>query len=271
MRYLHAILGLFLMLVTFQAAAEAMVLVQGYLADGADWRRSGVTEMLLGAGWVDGGHLVNGPEGIRQFGGSRFPAARRFYTLALDSEAPLLVQERQLAPYISEIRSRHAGESLYLVGHSAGGVLARLYMVQHPEVRVSALITFASPHLGTASAEAGLLAGQSLLWWMAPLFGAEELNRSQGLYFDLAREQNGNLLYWLNRQPHPPTRYFSVVRREGSFFGLGDLVVPAWSQDMNNVVALRGRAVTITVDGPHNLMPADGRLLLDILRRLQRS
>lgn len=271
MSHLRAIIGLCLLLTSFQAAAEAMVLVQGYLADGYVWRQSGVTTALLDAGWVDGGHLVNGPEGIRQLGGSRLPAARRFYTLAIDSEAPLLVQERQLAPYMRDIRLRHAGENLYLVGHSAGGVLARLYMVQHPEVRVSALITFASPHLGTASAEAGLLAGESLFGWMAPLFGAEDLNRSQALYYDLAREQSGNLLYWLNRQPHPPARYFSVVRREGGFFGLGDLVVPPWSQDLNNVAALRGRAVTLTVDAPHNLIPADGRLLLDILRRLQRS
>lgn len=271
MPFLRSIIGVGLMLLSFQTAAAAMVLVQGYLSDGQAWRQSGVVSALLEAGWVDGGHLVNGPQGIRRFGGSRTPAARRFYTVAFDSEAPLLVQERQFAPYINEIRSRHAGESLYLVGHSAGGVLARLYMVQHPEVRISALITFASPHLGTASAEAGLLAGQSLLGWMAPLFGAEDLNRSQGLYYDLAREQNGNLLYWLNRQPHPPARYFAVVRREGGFFGMGDLVVPPWSQDMNNVAALRGRAVTLRVDGPHNLLPADGRLLLDILMQLQRS
>lgn len=260
-----------LMLLPLHGAAEAMVLVQGYLGDGDAWRRSGVTRALLEAGWVDGGLLVNGPQGIRRRGGSPLPAPRRFYTVAIDTEAPLLVQERQFAPYISEIRTRHPGESLYLVGHSAGGVLARLYLVQHPGVPISALVTIASPHLGTASAEAGLLAGQGPLGWMAPLFGAEDLNRSQGLYYDLAREQSGNLLYWLNRQPHPATRYISVVRREGGFFGLGDLVVPPWSQDMNNVAALRGRVVTLTVDGPHNLMPSDGLLLLDILHHLHTS
>jgi pimeloyl-ACP methyl ester carboxylesterase len=263
-------LGLLLFL-PLQVHAEAMVLLQGYLGDGDGWRRSGVADVLVGGGWLDGGHLVNGPQGIMRLGGPELTGARRFYTVAIDTEAPLLVQERQLVPYLHEIRSRHAGESLYLVGHSAGGVLARLYMVQHPGVRISALITVASPHLGTATAEAGLFAGQSPLGWVAPLFGAEALNRSQGLYFDLAREQSGNLLFWLNRQPHPASRYISVVRSESGFFGVGDVVVPPWSQDMNNVAALRGRVHTLTVDGMHNLMPSDGRMLLDILRHLQTS
>jgi pimeloyl-ACP methyl ester carboxylesterase len=257
--------------VPLPVAAEAMVLLQGYLGDGDAWRRSGVAAVLQEGGWVDGGHLTNTPHGVRQRGWTTLPGARRFYTVAIDSQAPLLLQARQLAPYLEEIRARHPNESLYLVGHSAGGVLARLYLVQHPQLQVSALITIASPHLGTATAEAGLLAGQSPFGWVAPLFGAEGLNRSQGLYSDLAREQNGNLLYWLNRQPHPAIRYYSVVRSENGFFGVGDFVVPPWSQDMNNVVALRGRARTLTVDGMHNLMPADGAVLLDILRYLQRS
>ncbi len=259
-----------LMLLPGLAAAEAMVLLQGYLSDGDPWRRNGVATTIQQAGWQDGGHLSDGPQGVRR-NGPPARAARSFYTVALPTEAPLLVQAAQLERYMGYLLQRHEGESIYLVGHSAGGVLARLYMVQHPQVRISALITIASPHLGTGTAEAGLIAGQSPLGWVAPLMGAQSLNRSQGLYHDLAREQSGNLLFWLNRQPHPESRYLSVVHSGGGPFGMGDLVVPEWSQNMNNVAALRGAAQVVPVSGEHGLNPADGALILDLLRRLRTS
>jgi len=267
-RQILLFLLLFLPLVTVRA--EVAVLLQGYLGDDDPWRRSGVAATLSAGGWVDAGHLHASPAGLAGAGRGA-NAQRKFYTVALPSEAPLMVQLRALSPLMAAIRQRHAGESLIMVGHSAGGVLARLYMVQHPAVRVSALVTIASPHLGTASAEAGLLAGDSPLGWFAPLFGEQTLSRSRGLYYDLAPEQRGNLLYWLNRQPHPRSRYVSVVRRGGGLLGLGDWVVADWSQDMNNVLALRGRGLSLHVDGDHHLSATDGRLLLRILQRLHRS
>jgi hypothetical protein len=144
-------------------------------------------------------------------------------------------------------------------------------MVQHPEVRIAALLTIATPHLGTATAELGLMASQSPLGWVAPLLGAGSLSRSQGLYHDLSREQPGSLLFWLNRQPHPSSRYLCVIHTGGGLLGMGDLVVPEWSQDMNNVAALRGAVVSVAAAGEHLLTPADGELLLELLRRLQAS
>lgn len=252
------------------ALAETLLLVQGYLGEGNPWRQSGVAAVLVSGGWQDGGHLVATPRGVV---GERRTAGRSktFYTLKLPSDAPLMVQMRAFTPVMQYLRQRHPGESLYLVGHSAGGVLARLYMVQHPEAAVQTLITIASPHLGTASAEAGLLAGDSPLGWIAPFMGADELNRSRGLYHDLAREQSGNLLFWLNRQPHPLASYVSVIHQGGGLFGLGEMVVPDWSQDMNNVIMLRGRARTVSLVAGHNLTPDDGRIVLEILARLQHS
>ncbi len=250
--------------------AEAMVLVQGYLGEDDPWRRSGVASAIVRAGWQDGGHLMDGPEGVRRHGPAS-KAAKSFYTVALPTEAPLLVQARYLERYMAYLQVRHEGESLTLVGHSAGGVVARLFMVQHPKVRISALITIASPHLGTGTAEAGLMAGQSPFGWVAPLLGAQSINRSQGLYHDLSRENPGNLLFWLNRQPHPKSRYVAVVHKDGGFLGVGELIVPEWSQNMNNVAALRGTVVTVPVSGEHQLNPADGMLLMDLLHRLQAS
>lgn len=248
--------------------AETLVLVQGYLGSGASWRQSGITQALEAAGWDDGGRLVVcGPRVCARHG--KATGARRFYTLGLPTEAPLLAQAGLLARYVAYLEARHPGTEFVLVGHSAGGVVARIFMVQHPQTRVSALITIASPHLGTESAELGNAVGRSPLAWFAPLVGADTLNRSQALYRDLARERPNNLLGWLNHQPHPDAIYVSIVRTEDDeTFGVGNLLVPAWSQDMNRVYALAGRARTLARPGGHGLGPEDGRVLLSILERL---
>lgn len=248
------------------ASAESLILIQGYQAKGADWRSSGITEALTTAGWIDGGQITLSAPALSA------PPGPRFFTVELSTEAQLLRQLEQLAVHIGKVRAVRPGESLILVGHSAGGVLGRLYMVQHPHEPISALITFASPHLGTESAELGLALSQSPLGWASGLLGREYdvLGRSEGLFFDLVRERPGSLLFWLNRQPHPQARYVSVVRDENLSW-VGDLVVPVWSQDMNQVQQLRGRAVSIPTDGNHGLERKDGELLLYILRRLRSS
>jgi len=257
---------LLLLMLPATAPAETLVLLQGYLADEDYWRESGITHMLARNGWVDAGTLRATPAGIRV--DRPTPASkRRVYTLALPSEAPLMVQLGYLEQYLDVIRNLYPNESLVLSGHSAGGVLGRLYMVRHPDSPVGALITFASPHLGTDSAEIGTAVGNSPLGWFAPLVDGGTLNRSQGLYYDLVRERPGSLLFWLNRQEHPASRYISVVREDDGLLNLGDLVVPAWSQDMNHVVALRGRANRVVTQNGHELTRQDGKLLLQILRR----
>lgn len=140
--------------------AETLALIPGYLGDGEGWRDSGVTRILQGHGWTDAGSVAV-RQGWLQMWDGRPDAGRRFYTLSLESEAPLLYQEPQLSAMVELLQRRHPGENLILVGHSAGGVLGRLYMVRHPDAPVRALVSIASPHLGTDSAELGLMAGQS--------------------------------------------------------------------------------------------------------------
>jgi pimeloyl-ACP methyl ester carboxylesterase len=258
----------FVLLLGFSVSgsAETLVLLQGYLGDENYWREAGITRLLAQNGWDDAGTLRSTPYGIRA---DRRPphSNRRIYTVALPSEAPLMVQLRYLEQYVDAIGDFYPRESLLLAGHSAGGVLGRLYMVKHPDRPVGALITFASPHLGTESAEIGAMAGSSPLGWVAPLIGGSTLNRSQSLYYDLVREQPGSLLFWLNHQEHPSSVYVSVVRDDGGLLNLGDLVVPAWSQDMNQVAALKGRARKILTRRGHGLGPEDGELLLKILSK----
>ncbi len=268
MRLQFSAFALLLLMASFTGSAETLVFIQGYLGGAQNWRNSGITQVLQESGWRDGGHLRLLRLGVSHRGADG-EGIRRFYTLELPTEAPLITQSRILAQYLAYIRRYHPESSLILAGHSAGGVLARLYMVQHPNSKITALITIASPHRGTESAELGLMAAQSPLAWLGSAIGIDTLDRSKGLYYDLSREHPGNLLGWLNYQRHPPALYASIVRRkDDETYGLGNLIVPAWSQDMNQVYALRGRAKTITVNGSHRLRSEDGKLILRILDSL---
>ena len=253
------------------SAAETLVLVQGYLGSDRSWRESGVTTTLHNSGWRDAGHLTFGPNGVRLLAG-RTSGNYRFYTINLVTEAPLIVQADSLARYIGYIAKRHPKEPIKLIGHSAGGVVARLCIVRHQSLPIETLITIASPHLGTETAEYGSLIGNSPLGWVTPFMGAGTINRSQYLYKDLARERPGNLLGWLNRQSHPVANYVSVVRvKNGRRPDLGDSVSQGWSQDMNSVPALRGHAKTVFSSGDHKLRFDDGPLLVNLLRSTHSS
>ncbi len=249
---------LFIWLVSLAAhAGHTLVLIHGYLDDGSSWRQTGIVSALQAAGWQDAGHL---------FPNAPLPVApnameRNLYTVTLPSEAPLATQAQWLDFYLRQLQKRYPKNSLILVGHSAGGVVARLVMVVSG-IPVQGLITIASPHLGTDKAEWGTILSNSPFCWIAPFFGLDTLNRSKGLYRDLVREHPASLLFWLNRQSHPNAFYVSIVRAEG------DKWVPGYSQDMNDVPALRGLAMTVTSAGTHSLQVADGPLLASLLERL---
>jgi triacylglycerol lipase len=264
------LLGLFLFILPGFAGAETLVFIQGFLGDGEGWRDSGITRALQRAGWQDAGHLrLAGSEVHRD--SAPESTIRRYYTIDLPTYARLSKQAQALDQYINYVRKQHPGSALVLVGHSAGGVLARLYMVQHSTEAFAALITIASPHLGIGSTDLGLEMGARMLAWMTRLIGDDTLDLGWGLLRDLKKQASRNLLGWLNHQPHPQALYISIVHQTGQRYNnLADLLVPAWSQDMNRVYALHGLAATTLIRGGHELRPADGRLLVRILERLRR-
>lgn len=246
------------------ARADSIILVQGYLGNAGSWRASGISWLLQQHGWADGGHMSASPYGVMQWQLSR-GEANRFYTIDLPTEAPITVQMQFLAGYIQQVMNRHRGEKIIVAGHSAGGVVARATMVSYPQLRVDTLITIASPHLGTGAAEDGLSLSNSPVGFFAPMFGAGTINRSRALYLQLVRERPGTFLGWLNRVKHPKANYVSIVRVDRG--GLpGDRWVPGWSQDMNDVAALHGKAKTLFVPGPHQLTINDGLTILSVLK-----
>ncbi len=206
--------------------------------------------------WLDAGHLFpDGPfpnEKIRQV-----LAQRHLYTVTLPSEAPLPVQAQWLDDYLGHLKIKHPDNDIFLVGHSAGGVVARLATV-YSQLPIKGLLTIASPHLGTDAAEFSAWLANTPFSWIAPFMGLNTINRSESLYWDLVREHPSTPLFALNRRPHPKINYTVILR-------LQDSLVPTYSQDMNNILALAGKIHVITSPGKHKLRPADGPVIAQIL------
>ncbi|MCF6199301.1 MAG: alpha/beta hydrolase [Hyphomicrobiaceae bacterium] len=267
LRSLILILSL-LVLAQKPVLADTMLLVPGYLGSAHSWRGTGITHGLQRWGWRDAGHLTTGRRDVigprRVIGGKK-----RFYTIDIPTEAPLVVQADLIARYSALAQRRHPKDRLILVGHSAGGVAARLAIVRNGRLKIHALLTIASPHLGSRLADYGSSVANSPLSWFAPFMGAGTINRSRTLYRDLGREGPHNILGWLNRTPHPKAVYISVIRTTDGNPADGDDISVGWRQDMNMVPALRGQAKTYYSHGAHGLRPADAALINAILSRLK--
>jgi pimeloyl-ACP methyl ester carboxylesterase len=181
------------------------------------------------------------------------------------------MQAEVLRNMLGLVAQQHPDEPVILVGHSAGGVVARMVLVQGGVSAPKALITIASPHLGTVRAVEALDETDDAFpvsiikeFFTGELY--DLLRDSWAVLLDLVPEWPGNLLYWLNRQPHPSIRYVSIVRTGP--VGMGDELVPAFSQDMNNIQALNGKSETRLISVNHALQPLDGRVLAKIMAEL---
>jgi pimeloyl-ACP methyl ester carboxylesterase len=259
-----------LMAATARAQDTVLVLTHGFMSGDDTWESSGILPALHKANWHSGGRFIALPQGIRNLSQPLEEARRIVYVADLPSEAPLRIQSQAMYRILEWLRTkRHPNASLILVGHSSGGVISRLTMVEHPALQIRALITIASPHLGSDKAEAAQLLGQTPMAMFAPFMGASTLNRSQALFADLVRARPGTFLYQLNQRPHPEAHYISLVRQSDLPWG-GDQIVPSWSQDMTHIPALKDHANvrTINVGDSHNLGAADGPALIAVLDTL---
>lgn len=272
MRYLSIIIAALTLLST-PVQADVLVLVHGYLASPSSWEHSGINAILETSGWQRGGLFTNTPLGPQLLESEGKTAGNKVYVVDLPADAPVIVQSDLLLAMLNTIRQRQPGEALIIAGHSAGGVVARMSLVRGGAADVSALITIASPHIGTTRAEQALDATDESgpFGIVKSVFGGsgyDTLRHSRGLLFDLTRPYPGNMLYWLNSQPHPDIKYYSVVRLNPVGFA-GDELVPGFSQDMNNVPALHGSSHVITTPAGHTLVPQDANTLIHILGQLQ--
>lgn len=277
LRHLHRTVLLLGLLVFAPARAEVLMLVHGWSADADTWLRSGVLANLATRGWPDAGVVTADPDGRVYLPAQATVGVRTVYRAQLPAAALLPVQAAQLHAELLAVRLRHPDDRITLVGHSAGGLVARLALL-HPRTHqtppVQRLITLGTPHLGTLRATQGLAAVESKPFFcpgpgihlLKHLAGGDDyryLRNSRSLLYELQPATYGSLLDWLNHQPHPDIAYYAVVR--GGPYTAGDELVPAASQDMNQVPVLNGRARVLVVPTGHGLLPDDGLLLADIL------
>jgi len=265
-------LTLFSILSFSSSQARTIVLVHGFMADDMSWRYSGFTQPLLAAGWKDGGSYGYGPQGML-IPRDLTTQGDVFYTVNLPSKANLQIQEGYLMQYLSHLYAFRF-EPMTLVGHSAGGLVARLFVLDpQRQQAVNALITIASPHLGTPAANIAHLAGNSPIGMMASMAGIDDLQDSRGLFSDLKEESSYNFLYWMNHQYHPNIHYASIIRKNDSIAKPDkfDFVVPPFSQDMNNIWALKDRSGIALSTENHSLNGKDGLFVLQILKHIPKN
>ena len=263
---------LFLLFISLPADAELMLLIHGYLGNATSWEKSGVNEQLHQQGWQRAGMFRGSPHGPQLYTTEHSQARNRVYVATLPSNAPAIIQADVLNDIINIIRltKNNKHEKIILVGHSAGGVIARLALIRHQLKNIKGLVTIASPHLGTHRADQALdiTANHGPFNMVKRFVGGSDydaLTHSRGLMIDLRYPQPGNMLYWLNSQNHQKIYYSSIIRTNNNG-ETGDFYVPGFSQNMNNVAALRGQSSTFITPASHFLVRQDANSILSIIK-----
>lgn len=257
-------------LISLPVHADIMLLIHGYLGDATSWEKSGINSELHQQGWHRAGMFRGSPIGPQLYTTDLADSSGNLvYVAELPSMEPVMIQADILKNIIDIIRQQHKDQKIILVGHSAGGVIARMTLIRHQLKDVTALITIATPHIGTGRADQALdITANHGPFNMVKSFvggdGYDALRHSRGLMIDLRHPQPGNMLYWLNSQPHPDIQYASIIRTNNNG-AQGDYYVPGFSQNMNNVPALQGRSATFVAPTSHFLVRQDADTILNII------
>jgi len=259
------------------ASADVLVLIHGYMGSPASWEESRINDLLERHGWQRGGVIVPDtreyfPDPIHRLSSDR--AKNISYVIDMPWMRPLDEQADYLDIAMQRVFKMRPDEEITLIGHSAGALAARLWLVQHHQASVVRLISIAAPNLGTPRAIDALDLTDPVFGpidAVRNMFGGRLYNtvrHSRDLVYDFTppSRSNPNILYWLNQQPHPDIEYISVVREDRRGHDK-DWLITANSQDLNNVPALRGKAKSYIVSQDHPLNREDGHLLTSILAK----
>lgn len=141
---------------------------------------------------------------------------------------PIQTQSKLLNSYIKDIKG-----DIILVGHSAGGVVARNVVVNGSNDNITHLITIASPHLGSSIASTSTLLNSIPFssFISKPLF-------SDSYYAQAPIQQlmpNSRIITQLNKQEHPNICYSSVIKTGGM---INNSFADIASQNMNLIQSI---------------------------------
>ncbi len=260
-------------LVWLPAHADVLLELHGYEGSVYSWERSGVNSVLQQFGWKRAGVLVAAPQGLIPLPMKWQDADNKVINLQLDSEVSLLAQANAFSAALRWMNDRYPADKIIVVGHSLGGLVARLALVRDGAPHVKALISIASPHQGTVLAFRGLdeINDPFPLNKIKEFFAGPEykmLERSRTLLHQILPPLPGKLLYWLNTRQHPDIKYFSIVRSTPGG-ALGDPIVPGYSQDMGKIAPIGKKSTRIIEGFQHGLTVLDGYTLVNILEQLK--
>ncbi|MBF0264143.1 MAG: hypothetical protein HQL46_02650 [Gammaproteobacteria bacterium] len=267
-KYKQLLLALLLVssnLFSTNVSAEILVLVHGFDSNSQTWLKHGIAQQLELNGWQNAGLLT-----LIRPGGDHFNKPvklnKDFFVLVdLPYKAPIQIQANYLDNYLNYLAKESPQQAITLIAHSAGGIVARLTLLNNPNLPIWRLITIATPHMGSAMAEVGEIIAKSPMTLVTPIIGADSINHAGKLLSQLKREDPGSFLFWLNNLQHPDIEYISIVRLDSSWFD-GDFFVSPYSQNMNFVRGIRQSQIILT-PGKHWLNFRDGLLLLQILSK----
>lgn len=268
-----ALISLMLLSVSLTAKADILLLVHGFQSDMLTWQRAGIITVLEQHGWEKTDYLIASQKGIVPLHSPEKIPQKKIVILQLPSDITLKVQANMFTAALHHLADQYPNEQIIIVGHSLGGLTARLSLVKNGVFQVKALITIASPHLGTDLALMGMheLDNNMMTRWFKRMFGGgryQLLEASAPVIYDILPEQPGNMLFALNRQQHPNIHYFSVVRSYPSG-RLGDKIVPGYSQNMHSVAAIRRRSTRILQGTQHDLTQQDAFSILNAVDTIQ--
>lgn len=266
---LKHVLFCLLLLISNSVHADIILLIHGYLGDATSWEKSGINDALHDKKWQRAGMFKGDPQGPKLYLTEHSNDDNLVYVATLPSNAQVMVQADVLKNIIDIVEKNHKNKKIILVGHSAGGVVARMTLIRHQLKNIKGLITIASPHIGTGRADQALdiTANHGPFNMVKQFVGGSDYNalqQSRSLMVDLRHPQPGNMLYWLNSQKHPDIHYSSVIRLD-SDGSAGDYYVPGFSQNMNNVPALQGMSSTFITTNNHFLTKKDASTIVSII------
>jgi triacylglycerol lipase len=260
-----------LTLITINLNAKVVVLIHGWMGNFNSWENSKVIKKLKKADWTRGGILFNSKnKGVRIVNQNIRKSKKIFYTVNIPSRSSIYNQtENHLKPILNKIVKFHSNEDIILIGHSAGGIVARTAIVTSNFPQITTLITIASPNLGTPLAIKALKkTNKSFPFSVATdLFAGEKyrtVKAPKALLRDLVPPKKGNFLDFLNNKSHPDINYICILRGN-SKKGFGDCLVPGYSQNLNNVKAINGKAKIYNTLTSHSLSVADANSIVMIL------
>ena len=205
------LMGLVFLCLSPLSNADVVVLIHGYMGSPASWENSRINDILEDAGWQRGGLIVPETQAFYRDPMQRVSTDRAknvSFVIDMPWMRPIDEQADYLDDALEVVLQMRPKEPVTLVGHSAGALAARLWLVENYKPNVVRLISIAAPNLGTERAFDALDLTDPTF---APLdavrnmFGGKLYNtvrRSRKLVRDFTppSERNPNVLYWLNQQ-----------------------------------------------------------------------